>query len=348
MLNRLNNLFPHFEIDRTRQTQKVTPIRTSNISFRGTQPSTDIFERSQVPEKKDINNLSKHYNNPIKLVCSDIDGTIVSHKDDSCHEDNIKAFKALEDANIPLILATGRSKDRLEKAADKCGITCDYYIINQGATILDKNRNVIKETPLQLDDVKNVYDLTDKLIEKHGITKIYLFADGERYGVDCSQDKETRDKTKAEILDMLEKENKAPVMMIIDKKGNEDQSEMDSIRETITDGLPEDNLVDIMVGSPHSCEVLYRGVSKANSLDSVAKSKGVSPSNIAGIGDGDNDRQMMQYLKKNGGLSIAISGGYPKLCEECSFITSRAEDAGFAVAMKNILKNNERLEKRSE
>ena len=92
-----------------------------------------------------------------KILISDYDGTIF--QDDETTKNNIIAINKFRKKHV-FAVATGRSYEDLNKAIDRFGIKCDYYILNYGSQILDKNFKTLKSITLddkEIDEIESFF-----------------------------------------------------------------------------------------------------------------------------------------------------------------------------------------------
>ena len=96
----------------------------------------------------------------MKALFSDFDGTF--------YDDNyIENIKFVENLGIDFIIATGRHYFSLK---NDLKVDCKYYICNDGAYILDSNKNCIYKNSINNSDVETIY----KRIKKLGIEDFFL------------------------------------------------------------------------------------------------------------------------------------------------------------------------------
>ncbi len=88
-----------------------------------------------------VDNLKGNFNNQIKIVFCDIDGTIIpkGYPKGQVPDSVKQAAKKLRDANIPMVLATGRTYPEAREVADVIGIKDSYFVTMQGSEIVDNN-----------------------------------------------------------------------------------------------------------------------------------------------------------------------------------------------------------------
>lgn len=65
----------------------------------------------------------------IKLIASDMDGTLVSN-DHAISEANSKAIKMAQNKGIEFIITTGRSYEDAHSQVAEAGIECNYLVMN--------------------------------------------------------------------------------------------------------------------------------------------------------------------------------------------------------------------------
>lgn len=123
-----------------------------------------------------------------KFLISDYDGTyFIDNKSIKYNIEKVKEFR--NQGNI-FAIATGRSFYDFTKKLKEFNIEYDYLIINHGATLLDKNHNLIRNYPIDnkaKQNIKNEFHLVDNenifvckslesrtSIDQENITKIHI------------------------------------------------------------------------------------------------------------------------------------------------------------------------------
>ena len=83
----------------------------------------------------------------------------------------------------------------------------------------------------------------------------------------------------------------------------------------------------------YTLEMTYEGVSKALGLEKLAEALGISMEETVGIGDGDNDRAVLEAV----GLSVAMGNADPGLRDLCTLVTDDNDHNGVGKAIRKIL-----------
>lgn len=91
-----------------------------------------------------------------KILVSDYDQTFYINDDDI--EKNKTAVNKFRNNGNLFVIATGRSYQDFKSKVVEYNITYDYVILNHGATILDKDDNILKNFPIDNQTIPNIKD----------------------------------------------------------------------------------------------------------------------------------------------------------------------------------------------
>lgn len=95
----------------------------------------------------------------------------------------------------------------------------------------------------------------------------------------------------------------------------------------------ETNGVRIAAALPKLLEFYNPHCSKRSGLEFFCRYLGVDPENTVTFGDGDNDREMMEFS----GRSVAVGNAVEELKQAASFVTLNSWDDGVAYAIERYL-----------
>lgn len=100
--------------------------------------------------------------------------------------------------------------------------------------------------------------------------------------------------------------------------------------------LLQSNIPDLYItSSVHQLlELSHRDAGKHSGVRFVADLLGISPSQVAAFGDGDNDVDMLSFV----GCGIAVENASPSCLAVADFVTGHHRDDGVADGIYNILK----------
>ncbi len=79
--------------------------------------------------------------------------------------------------------------------------------------------------------------------------------------------------------------------------------------------------------------VLPSGINKATGLKAALKQRGLSPTEVVAVGDGENDHALLNYC----GLSVAVANAVPALQERADWVTPSPAGAGVVQLVERML-----------
>ena len=291
---------------------------------------------------KSIDNLVGNFDKKITIIFSDIDGTLIpldkEAKRGTIPKSVIKAFKKLKKANIPLILATGRSSGEARQIAQKMGNGNTYVIGQQGAEIVDSEGNMIYEDGIKNSDtIKMITEIKNFNKANNQDTKYFIYSGGNIYAFE--------DIDLPYLIDIpiiINSFEKLPSDTIPVKVGMYDENieNLKAIQNYIKQKFPNYN---VNISADCYCDISSLTASKGKAVKKLAEILNIDLSHAAVIGDAQNDVSMLKEIKKHGGLTLAIGNAMPSVRENADFITNSASQGGFKKAMDEILRNNKKI-----
>lgn len=93
----------------------------------------------------------------IKLIASDMDGTLLNNNHE-IDEETIVAIKKAEEAGIIFAISTGREYDNVEPFLKKHDIKCQCVLMN-GAEYRDEEGNIVEEINIGNDKSRGIFDI---------------------------------------------------------------------------------------------------------------------------------------------------------------------------------------------
>jgi hydroxymethylpyrimidine pyrophosphatase-like HAD family hydrolase len=260
-----------------------------------------------------------------RLVALDVDGTLLSY-DGVASDDARAAVRALTDAGVHVVLATGRSLLATMEAVAEIGLTDGMLVCSNGAVVarLDAEaeagyevlsvttfdpapalRAIALELPGALYAVENL---------GVGYRVSGAFPDGELAGL-------VEHVTFDELL-------AAPVTRVIIRSPHSTPEEFHELVERV--GLRE---VSYAVGWTAWLDLAPGGVSKASALEEVRRRLGVEPFETMAVGDGHNDLAMLQWAARG----VAMGHAPEALREAADEVTGTIDDDGVVVVLRSVL-----------
>lgn len=262
---------------------------------------------------------------PIRLIATDIDGTLLNDKG-IIPPENIAAIREAQEKGITVAIASGRYVENVYMLLQEYGLSCHIIGVN-GARITDRNLQVMSQHFMDPQVVLKVHDTirsfganyfifgpdhicTGREADKHhselaygkGIEKLgFHFYHGQEEADRCCQ---------------------GPVYKFFVC----DNVPLPPIREALKniDGI------ELTQSSPRNIEIMPVGVDKAQGIRDLANVLGISLSQVMTLGDEANDIPMLQAA----GYGVAMGNGSQAAKDAARFVTDANYEGGWANAVR--------------
>jgi len=89
----------------------------------------------------------------------------------------------------------------------------------------------------------------------------------------------------------------------------------------------------LTVAIPGMVEVLPLGASKADGVRVALELLGFRPGEALALGDGENDLELLQLVREDGGVAAAVANARPRLKEVATEVVGSCDDGGWAEAV---------------
>ncbi|PRR79456.1 putative phosphatase YwpJ [Clostridium liquoris] len=269
-----------------------------------------------------------------KLICIDMDGTLLNSNDEISRR-NLEAIRKASENGVQVAISTGRLFVSANYYADLIGVKTPV-IASNGAYIRDKNTDkVIYKSLLGYENCKKVinvakkYDMyaqfntydsifTEKLVYS---SKFYskmneTLPEDRRVNIKITSDwDESFKKYKNEILKCI----------VIDK----DCEKLKLIKEE----LLKEKGIQVVSSFRNNVEVMAKGVSKGNAVGILADFYNLTREEIMCIGDSENDLSMIEFA----GIGVAMGNGDELIKRSSDYITDTNDEDGVAKAIEKFV-----------
>jgi len=306
--------------------------------------NTHAVKKIQTNQLQSIDKLTTTFNNPIKIVFCDIDGTIIpKNYPKGKVPDSVKqAAQKLRDAKIPMILATGRTCPEAREIADELGNSDVYFVTMQGSVIVDNKGKIIYKDCLNSVDAKKILKGLDKFTKANTPeAKVYFYIN------------ESPKSTK--VFKWPYYWQTAVLVKSYDCLGaftpskigiyEKNPTKLRLIKEYLRTNFPE---YYSYLSTDCFCELTTYTANKGNGVKKVSEALGIDLKNVATFGDAENDVSMTSLVKNSGGLAVAVKNAMDILKQNANYETTSVNDGGVNYAVDKILENNKRLIKQNE
>ena len=289
----------------------------------------------------------------IKLIASDMDGTLLNHNH-KIPKENVKLINFAKNQGIEFVVATGRAYYEALPALNEENINCDVISFN-GGIVYDKNGNIISITPMLPKDlyytieILKSFDISYQLYTKNTIytksieTDINAYIDlirsngydpdVEHLRAEAQQKLDVGYITEVENIELYLNEKENPPIKII--AISNDISKLENAAKL----LSENKSISVTSSGANNIEIMHKNATKGEALKEIAKIYGINLENAVAIGDNLNDQAMLDIV----GYSVAMKNGNTILKEQAKYVTEKTNSEGGVAdtIFKLIEENNE-------
>lgn len=263
----------------------------------------------------------------IKLVATDIDGTILNWDFGGFTPKVKECIKKLNSNGVKVVLVTGRMHKSAEFLADELGL--DTPIVSyQGGLIKDKKGNIIYQKNLDSQKAKEIIGWAKKNnihINLYMNDVLYVEKDDEtvrKYTGERSIDYQVCDFNSLEIKNV----NK---ILAIDFQNARNVTEwVETLSKKFSD-------LYIVKSTPYFCEISHTLARKSCAVEFLCEKWGIKKEEVMAIGDQNNDIELL----KSGGIKVAMGNATNELKSCADFITDNVENDGFVKAVDMFCKS---------
>lgn len=284
----------------------------------------------------------------IKLLISDMDGTVLSSKQ-KIEPETIAAIEAAKEQGIDFAIATGRNYLNAKELTDQAGITCPI-IASNGARVLTVDGEELSATTLTTEQAQQIYGI----ISQYEVF-FEMFCD---QGLVTAQGS-TIDAAYDSLKEMSQESDRAKDVLDFFHNRyyvNEDVKMIDGFRSFIRNQAGQvfkfisfsfdqelmkkiwkeiEQKVDgiYVTSSGHdNIEVMALGADKGTAVKTLAKHLGVSIEEVAVIGDNLNDVPMFKVA----GMAIAMGNCHDDAKAIAHQVTKTNNENGVGYAIRQL------------
>lgn len=268
-----------------------------------------------------------------KLIAIDMDGTLLK-SDKSVHPDTISDIKKATDNGMDIVFCTGRSVSQLNQYF-KIFPMIRYAICCSGAVIYDNfDKRIICKSEIErkyvkkaMDVVANYRAMADLLMENESIISKKDLLELEAFGMEVYRP--LFSKIARKVDDIQKEAKKYDFIPKINTSYRSNEDKLKAYEEL--KNLP----LELTFGRTSGIEITARGVTKAKGLDKLLHSLGLSSSEAVGIGDADNDRELLKSV----GFSVAMGNATDEIKKIAKYMTDDNNHNGVGKAIQYIIEN---------
>jgi hypothetical protein len=264
----------------------------------------------------------------MRLVASDIDGTILGH-DGKISDRTVRAFHACREAGVELVFVTGRPPRWLHPLEEQLGHT-GTVICSNGAVVWDLEADkVVSAQTMAIEDIFEIRRIIKKLrpaalFAAETLTGFHL----EPGFIQNASSELLSEFTPAPLDSTLTAEDAVVKFLAIVREGTAD--------EFLAEVAPAvGNLASVTHSAPTVAmlELAVPGINKAVTLAGYAASLGIDAADVVAFGDMPNDIEMLRWA----GHGYAMASGHPEAIRAAGQQAPHFDDDGVAQILEERL-----------
>jgi Cof subfamily protein (haloacid dehalogenase superfamily) len=261
----------------------------------------------------------------VQAFACDLDGTLIG-RDATLRPRTLAAISRAQDADIPVLVATGRMFRSVEPYLERAGIQ-EPVVCYQGAAVVDpRTREFLLHEPLELDLAREAV----ALLLAHDLAP-NVYVDDQLYVAEETEYSRAYSNFQSlpvtEVGDLLAWLKRPPTKLVAVARP-ERLAEVRGDLEAVFAGR-----MFITTSLPHLLELGHLGASKGSGIAFVAQLLGIELDKVIAFGDGENDVELLAEV----GLAVAVEGAHPRLQAIAQRTCPGPHDEGVASVIEAVL-----------
>lgn len=279
--------------------------------------------------------MEVYYNLKYKLICIDMDGTLLDDKHQISEENKI-ALKEAQEKGVIIAVTTGR----LFASANYY-----YHLLGIDGPIIATNGTYIRETSssefifkdsFSFEESKELYEmlstttLTTYFYTYNTAITPKPFPANHTYMIfnkEVPENLRVKFRVGEDLLPIL-KEYEGHILKAIVLEEN-DKKTLFKVKEE----LKALDKFEVVSSGANNFEIMKKGSSKGSAVKRLAESLNIKQEEVICLGDNENDLSMIRYA----GLGIAMGNGVDLLKNEANYITDTNLNSGVAKAIRKFV-----------
>lgn len=278
----------------------------------------------------------------IKLIASDLDGTIIDNNNQISSYD-LEAIEKISHSNVNFTVCTGKTYSMTKKLCKELKAT--YGVFGNGTQIINLKtgeeiiRNIITNIQAQkCIDIANKNNLhchiyTDNKIISQNTLKYIAFRNYQLYKNDVEFE------IVKSLKDYIKQKNPSILKLVISGK-----QELRNIKQEILNNdnnleaiqiKKYDKYKDKIINEEYEyLDIVPKNITKYTALKQLGNYLNISNQEVMAVGDNMNDIEMIE----NAGIGVAIGGSYEDVINKAKYVTKNTvKTGGFAEAVYKFI-----------
>lgn len=263
----------------------------------------------------------------IKVICCDIDGTLLKDDKTLSEENRLWISKSVREKGIKFVIVSGRILRSVRSIYDRIGVSGPASCLN-GTFFVDEYDNVLASHKIDVSDAL-------KVVEAHEECKVQMLGINENtwYTEERGNFIYKRKLPMYMQEPVIINQRKLVETTAINKFVfmSENKADLNRVYEVLNKNVPAGHLS--FYPGKDFLEVMTGGITKGTAVDDLIEYYKVDRNNIMALGDDVNDVEMIQKA----GLGIAMGNALDFLKQSADDITDTNMNDGVAKAIRKYV-----------
>lgn len=273
--------------------------------------------------------MEKEMLNKIKLVCSDVDGTLVEEGKGNLNPEYYDEIRRLKEKGIMFAVVSGRSYASARPLFEQ--VINDVIFINDNGAVLTYQGKTIKSHSIEDKLAKEILqDIKDELKE---FTYISALTGSYAWGKNQEFCNLLRDDFKLDVKELDKMPDSLPENAGVMSFGVFDPEDAQkAVGQEFIDKWNQHELIQAVPGGQLWFNIIQKNIDKGVALRELMEMYGFAPEEVIAIGDNMNDMGMLTCIPN----SVAIGNARPEVKAVCKYVADTNANDGVLQILKKL------------
>lgn len=276
-----------------------------------------------------MKNMNQDMLSKIKLVCSDIDGTLVEEGKGGLNPEYYDEIRRLKEKGILFVVVTGRSYEGSAHLFEP--VINDIIFINDNGAALRHQGKVMKSHTIPNDVIKEIiHDLKEEL---KPLTYVSGISGSYAWGIDKEFCELLRRDYNLNVNELDHMPESLPDDAGVMSMGVYDPVDAElAVGKEFIDKWNQHELIQTVPGGLYWYNIIQKNIDKGVALKEVMEMYGFNPDEVMAIGDNMNDIGMLTTIPN----SVAIGNARQEVKDVCKYIADTNVNDGVLQILKKL------------